>query len=409
MRVYLDYSATTPVDPRVYKAMEPYFTKTFGNPASLHGYGQAAQAAVSRSRQTVADFFGAKAKEIIFTSGATESDNLAINGLLKGLANQSPTFKPHIIVSKVEHEAVRQPCQQLAKAGVDVSWLTVDKRGIVDLKEVEKLIKDNTVLISVVYVNSETGAKQPIREIGQLIKKINRSRQEDWRKRGSLAGQKPQTIYFHTDATQAVNYCNCQVDQLHCDLLSFSGHKIYGPKGIGGLYVRTGTPLTAIQLGGHQELNRRSGTLNVTGIVGLAKALELISRHQSAEVRKVEALRRRLVQGLLKKVPDIILNTDQSAASPGHAHFSILLAEGEALLLSLDLAGIAVSTGSACASGSLEASNTLIAMGVSQEVAHYSVRFTLGRWTTAEEIDYVLKKLPPIVARLRRWAPDLSA
>ena len=408
MKVYLDYSATTPVNPMVYKAMEPYFTKIFGNPASLHNYGQAAQAAVSQARQTIADFFAAQAKELVFTSGATEADNLAINGLIKGLLKQTPNLKPHIIVSSVEHEAVRQPCQQLAKEGVEVSWLPVDKKGLVDLFKLEKLIKSNTVLVSVIYVNSETGAKQPIREIGQMIKKINRRRQEDWRKRGGLAGKQSQTIYFHTDATQAVNYFDCRVDYLHCDLLSFSGHKIYGPKGIGGLYVRSGTPLVSIQLGGHQELNRRSGTLNVPGIVGLAKAIELVSRHREADSHKISILRRRLVQGLTKSIPEIVLNTDISNASPSHAHFSIMLAEGEALLLALDLAGIAVSTGSACAAGSLEASATLAAMGVSQEVAHYSVRFTLGRQTTAAEIDYVIKKLPPIVARLRRWAPDLT-
>lgn len=408
MKVYLDYSATTPVNPMVYRAMEPYFTKIFGNPASLHNYGQAAQAAVSQARQTIADFFAAQAKEIVFTSGATEADNLAINGLIKGLLKLTPDFKPHIIVSSVEHEAVRQPCQQLAKEGVEVSWLPVDKKGLVDLVKLEKLIKSNTVLVSVIYVNSETGAKQPIREIGQMIKKINHRRQEDWRKRGGLAEKQPQTIYFHTDATQAVNYFDCRVDYLHCDLLSFSGHKIYGPKGIGGLYVRTGTPLMAVQLGGHQELNRRSGTLNVPGIVGLAKAIELVNRHREADGRKIVVLRRRLVQGLTKNIPNIVLNTDISNASPSHAHFSIMLAEGEALLLALDLAGIAVSTGSACAAGSLEASATLAAMGVSQEVAHYSIRFTLGRQTTATEIDYVIKKLPPIVARLRRWAPDLT-
>lgn len=408
MKVYLDYSATTPVNPLVYKAMEPYFTKVFGNPSSLHHCGQAAQAAVSQARQTIADFFGAQAKEIVFTSGATEADNLAIRGLIQELLKQKPDLRPHIIVSSVEHEAVRQPCQQLAKEGVEVSWLPVDKKGLVDLVKLEKLIKTNTVLVSVIYVNSETGAKQPIREIGQIIKKINHRRQESWRKRGGLANNQPQTVYFHTDATQAINYFDCRVDYLHCDLLSFSGHKIYGPKGSGGLYVRRGTPLTAIQLGGHQELNRRSGTLNVPGIVGLAKALELVNRHRAADNRKIATLRRRLVQGLVKNIPDIVLNTDLSNASPSYAHFSVLLAEGEALLLALDLTGIAVSTGSACAAGSLEASATLLAMGISQDIAHYSLRFTLGRLTTAAEIDYVIKKLPAIVTRLRLWAPDLS-
>ena len=408
MKVYLDYSATTPVDPLVYKVMEPYFTKIFGNPASLHHYGQVAQAAVSQARQTIADFFSAQAKEIVFTSGATEANNLAIRGLIQGLVKQKPDLQPHIIISSVEHEAVRQPCQQLAREGVAASWLPVDKQGVVDLSKLEKLIKANTVLVSVIYVNGETGAKQPIREIGQMIKKINHRRREDWRKRGGLANKQPQTIYFHTDATQAINYFDCRVNYLHCDLLSFSGHKIYGPKGIGGLYVRTATPLIAIQLGGHQELNRRSGTLNVPGIVGLAKALELVNQRRTTDSRQIASLRRRLVQGLTKNIPDLILNTDLNNSSPSHAHFSVLLAEGEALLVALDLAGIAVSTGSACASGSLETSATLAAMGISQEVAHYSLRLTLGRLTTATEIDYVIKKLPAIVTRLRHWAPDLN-
>ncbi len=407
MRVYLDYSATTPVDTKVVKAMVPYWSKNFANPASLHSFGQIAQRAVIQARQSVADFFAAEAKEIVFTSGATEADNLAVNGVIKAILKQNPQIKPHIIVSSVEHEAVRQPCLQLAREGVEVDWLPVDRNGLVNPKDVQKLIKDNTVLVTVAYVNSEIGIKQPIREIGQLIKKINRARQEEWRKHGGKEA-KPQKIYFHTDATQAVNYFDCRTNYLNCDLLSFSGHKIYGPKGIGGLYVKTGTPLLAVQIGGHQELNRRSGTLNVPGIIGLAKALELVSHRQNSDFKKIGKLRDRLIKGLRKNIPDIILNTKVDQATPSHAHFSVMLAEGEALLLALDLAGIAVSTGSACASGSLDASSTLLAMGISQETAHYSVRFTLGRETTAVEIDQVIKKMPKIVARLRSWAPDLK-
>ncbi|HQB50761.1 MAG TPA: cysteine desulfurase family protein [bacterium] len=408
MKVYLDYSATTPTDDKVIKAMLPYWSKAFGNPASLHSFGQTAQRAVIESRQVVADFFAAEAKEIIFTSGATEADNLAVNGVIRAILKQSPQLKPHVIVSSVEHEAVRQPCLQLAREGVEVDWLPVDKNGLVDPQDIQKLIKENTVLVTVAYVNSEIGIRQPIREIGQLIKKINRARQEEWRKHGGQQNAKPQRIYFHTDATQAVNYFDCRVNYLNCDLLSFSGHKIYGPKGIGGLYVKAGTPLLAVQLGGHQELNRRSGTLNVPGIIGLAKALELVQRHQIADCRRIALLRNRLVKGLKKDIPDLILNTKIDQATPSHAHFSVILAEGEALLLALDLAGIAVSTGSACASGSLDASNTLLAMGISQEVAHYSVRFTLGRQTTVAEIDQVIKKMPKIVARLRSWVPELK-
>ncbi|HPD07728.1 cysteine desulfurase [Patescibacteria group bacterium] len=408
MKVYLDYSATTPVDPQVYKAMRPYFSQIFGNPASLHSYGQAARVAVDQARQKVADFLGAQPQEIIFTSGATESDNLAIMGVIAGFKANNPQLKPHIIISSIEHDAVRQPGRQLEQLGVEVSWLPVNSQGIVEVNSLEKLIKPNTILVSVIYVNSETGARQPLREIGSLLEKINKTREAPGQQAGAHSTKRLPHIYFHTDATQAINYFNCQVDYLHCDLLSFSGHKIYGPKGIGVLYVRSRTPLQPIQLGGHQENNRRSGTLNVPGIVGLAKALELVAKQQEEEVRRIGDLRQHLVDGIMRNIPDVVLNTELSQASPSHAHISIMRAEGESVLLALDLAGIAVSTGSACASSSLEASSTLLAMGISPEVSHYSLRFTLGRWTTLAEIDYVLEQLPPIVERLRHLSANLT-
>ncbi len=408
MKVYLDYSATTPVDPVVYRAMRPYFSQVFGNPASLHSYGQVARAAVDQARQVVADFLGAQPQEIIFTSGATESDNLAIRGLIASLKANNCSFKPHIIVSSIEHDAVRQPARQLEQLGVEVSWLPVNNRGIVEINSVERLIKPNTVLVSVIYVNSETGARQPIREIGELLKKINKTREATQRNIDANSAQRLPHIYFHTDATQAINYFDCRADYLHCDLLSFSGHKIYGPKGIGVLYVRSGTPLQPIQLGGHQENNRRSGTLNVPGIVGLAKALELVADQQVEEVKRIGGLRQRLVEGLIHQVPGVVVNTELSQASPAHAHVSIMRVEGESMLLALDLVGIAVSTGSACAAGNLEASNTLLAMGITPEISHYSLRFSLGRWTTAAEIDYVLEQLPPIVQRLSHLSANLK-
>ena len=408
MKVYLDYSATTPVDPAVYRAMKPYFSQVFGNPASLHSYGQAAQAAVDQSRQVVADFLGAQPQEIIFTSGATESDNLAIMGLIAGLKADNFSVRPHIIVSSIEHDAVRQPARQLEQLGVEVSWLPVNNRGIVEINSVERLIKPNTVLVSVIYVNSETGARQPIREIGELLKKINKTREAAQPHIDTDSARRLPHIYFHTDATQAINYFDCHVDHLHCDLLSFSGHKIYGPKGIGVLYSRSGTPLKSIQLGGHQENNRRSGTLNVPGIVGLSKALELVADQQVEEIKRISGLRQRLVDGLIHQVPGVVVNTDLSQASPAHAHISIMRVEGESVLLALDLVGIAVSTGSACAAGNLEASSTLLAMGITPEISHYSLRFSLGRWTTSAEIDYVLEQLPPIVQRLSHLSANLT-
>jgi cysteine desulfurase len=289
--------------------------------------------------------------------------------------------------------------------------LSVKKNGVVDIEELNKLIRPETYLVSVMYVNSEVGSIQPIREIGKIIKKINEKKLREWQKmRTKDRGEKPLPIYFHTDATQAVNFLNCDTKYLHVDYLSMSAHKIYGPKGVGLLYKRKEAPLEAIQLGGHHENNKRSGTINVSGIVGLGRAISLISDEKiKKDNQRIAELRDMLVDGVLKNVPDTILNTDRKNSTPAHAHFSFLGVEGESILISLDLEGIAVSTGSACASGSLEASHVLLAMGIKKEVAHNSIRFSLGRKNTKEEIKKVVKVLPGIIKRMRDMNPDYSS
>jgi len=405
-KIYIDHSATTPTDKRVLKAMMPYFADKFGNPSSIHGFGQEAVAGVDKAREQVAKFLNCTPDEIIFTSGATESDNLAIKGVINALREQGIT-KPHVITSLIEHDAVLEPCMALEKQGIEVTYLQVKPNGVVDIEKFRKVIKDNTCLVSVMYVNSEVGSIQPIREIGKIIKKINEKRLNEWKKcRTRNRGGKPMPIYFHTDATQAINFLNCDVNYLHCDLLSLSGHKIYGPKGVGALFIKTGTPLKAVQLGGHHERNLRSGTLNVPGIVGLGTAIELAGKEREKNNQKITKLRDMLVDGITKNIPDVILNTDRENSTPSHAHFSFLGVEGESILISLDLEGIAVSTGSACASKDLKASHVLLAMGIKQEVAHNSIRFTLGRGTTEAEIKKVIKILPRIVERFRKMSPE---
>ncbi len=405
-KIYLDHSATTPMDKRVLQAMMPHFQEKFGNPSSIHTFGQEALAGVDKAREQVAKFLNCTADEIIFTSGATESDNLAIKGVINVLQEKG-VKNFHIITSLIEHDAVLEPCMELEKNGCKVTRLQVKSNGVIDIEKFRKAIKDNTVLVSVMYVNSEVGSIQPIRGIGKIIKKINKSRLNEWKKcRTKNRGDRPQPIYFHTDATQAVNFMDCNVKRLHCDLLSLSGHKIYGPKGVGALFVKSGTPLKALQLGGHHERNLRSGTLNVIGIVGLGVAIALAGKEQEKNNKKIAKLRDMLVDGIKKNIPNVILNTDRENATPSHAHFSFLGVEGESILISLDLEGIAVSTGSACASKDLKTSHVLLAMGIKQEVAHNSIRFTLGKGTTEAEIKKVINVLPPIVERLRKMSPE---
>ena len=382
---YFDHSATTPLDPLVLKEMLPYFNEKFGNATSIHTLGRLSFEAVEKARQRIADFLNCEKQEIIFTSGSTESNNLVLKGLTQAL--KVSNHKMHVIASSVEHDSILEPCAELARNGLEVTYLPVQSNGVIDLDEFKKALQPNTILVSIMYANNEVGAIQPIEAIGKILKKQS------------------QKIYFHTDATQAVNALHFDVKKMGVDFLSLSGHKIYGPKGVGALYVKNKSPLKSTQLGGHQENNLRSGTLNVTSIVGLGKAVELVKKNRDKNNKKIEKLRNVLVAGIIKNIPETILNTDIKSSLPSHAHFSFLGTEGESILFELDFKGIEVSTGSACASGSLEPSHNLLAMGISPEIAHGSIRFSLGKENTLEEVEKVIKFLPGIVAKLRKMNP----
>lgn len=381
MKVYLDHAATTPVDKKVLKAMLPYFSRDFGNASSLHSFGQKAAEAVAKARKQTADFFGASPEEIIFTSGATESNNLAIKGVVKSI--------PHIITSAFEHPCILESCKSLEKENkAEVTYINPNKEGIIEPKRIEKAIKPNTILVSIMYVNNEIGTVQPIAEIGKTLSKINEQRSMN------------NKIIFHTDATQAVNYFDCDVNKLGVDLLSMSAHKIYGPKGVGALYVRQGTPIGRVQNGGAQEFGKRAGTLNSPGIIGLGAAVSMIN-DQRTKNNEIKKLRDYLISRVLKEITDVHLNGSKKFRSPNNANFRFDGVEGESLIMMLDNFGIAASTGSACSSGSLKPSQTLLSIGLKPEQAHGSLRITLGKDNTKKEIDYTFSKLKAIINQLR--------
>jgi cysteine desulfurase len=389
--IYLDYAATTPVDPQVFSAMRPYFMEKFGNPMSLHSYGQESSEAIEKSRQAAAFFFGCNPEEIIFTSGATESNNLAIKGAVIAATNHRGGLLPHIITTQFEHSCVLATCKKLEEQGMaEVTYLPVGNEGIVKLSDIEKAIRPNTLLISVMYVNNEIGTIQPIKEIGKLIERLNKGRE--------------QKILFHTDATQAINYLDCKVENLRTDLLSMSAHKIYGPKGVGCLYIRKNIRVKRIQDGGGQEFNLRSGTHNVPGIVGLGAALEIAEKERKKVSKIVEKLRDHMIARIMKEIKGVKLNGSRLKRSPNNANFIFKDVEGEGLLLGLNMMGIAVSTGSACSAGDLRPSHVLTAIGLPEEESHGSLRITLGKYTTKTEIDYFIKSLKEVVAKLRKIA-----
>jgi len=381
-RIYLDYAATTPVDPAVLEAMLPYFSEQFGNPSSLHAFGQQARAAMENAREGIAAFLGAKPAEIVFTSGGTESNNFAI----KGVAYARRKKGDHIITTGIEHHAVTEPCHFLEKEeGFSVTILPVDKDGLVDPEDVKKAITDKTVLISVMHANNEIGTIQPIAEIGRIA-----------RDRG---------VYFHTDAVQTLGHLPYTVDDLNVDLLSASAHKLYGPKGVGLLYIRQGTRIQPFMHGGDQENKRRASTHNVPGIVGFGKAVELAKASLQQEMADLTELRDKLIAGILDRINRTRLNGHPTRRLPNNVNISIEYVEGEGMLLSLDLMGIACSTGSACSSSSLEPSHVLTGIGLSHEVAHGSLRFSFGRYTTGGDVDEVLEVLPQVVKKLRAMSP----
>jgi len=376
-RIYMDHSATTPVAPEVLEAMLPYFSEKFGNASSLHSFGLEAKEALEESREKVAGLLGAKPEEIIFTAGGTESDNLA----LKGIARKNQKSGKHIITTRVEHPAILECCRKLEKEGFEVTYLPVTNEGLVEIATLESAIRSDTILISVMHANNEVGTIQPLEEIGRL------------------AAEKD--IYLHTDAVQSVGKIPTDVNKLGVDLLSLSAHKLYGPKGVGALYIRNGTRLESIIQGGGHERGLRSGTENIAGIVGLARAGELASQEMASEARRLTDLRDKLARKVLDSVKEAWINGTMKMRLPGNLNFGFKYVEGESLLLFLDSIGISVSTGSACSSHKLEPSHVLLSLGLKPEECHGSLRITLGRSNTLEEVDYVALGIARAVERFR--------
>ncbi len=380
-RIYLDHNATTPTDKRVLEVMLPYFCDDFGNASSLHRFGQRAHVALEDARTQVASILGAEEKEIVFTSGGSESNNHAI----KGAAYLHQDKGRHIITCAVEHPAVLNTCEHLQKRGFDVTYISVDKRGMLDLNNLEDAIRKDTILVTIMHANNEVGTIQPIAEISKLVEK-----------RGVL---------FHTDAVQAVGKLETDVNKLGVDMLSLSAHKLYGPKGVGALYVRSGVELMPLIHGGYHEKGRRAGTENLPGIVGLGKACEICMAEMKEESKRLTMLRERLWQGFSSRISETVLLGHSTKRLPGTLAVSFKYVEGESVLLNLDLEGIAVSSGSACASGSIEPSHVLIAMGVPPELARGGIRLSLGRGNTEEQINRVIEITPGIIEKLRAMSP----
>ncbi|MFZ2976035.1 MAG: cysteine desulfurase family protein [Candidatus Moraniibacteriota bacterium] len=382
-QIYLDHAATTPVDKKVLKEMMPYFSDKYGNSSSLHSFGQEASEVVEKARMQVAKYFNANLNEIIFTSGATESNNLAIKGVDKAYFKKEKK-KPHIITTTFEHHCVLETVKKMEKENlIEATYINPKKDGVIGVRDIKNAIKPNTILVSVMYVNNEIGTVQPIPEIGKMLKKNN------------------QKIIFHTDATQAINYFDCNVEKLGVDLMSMSAHKIYGPKGVGVLYAKFGLDIVKIQDGGAQEFGLRAGTLNVPGIVGLGSAIEKV-KNQKSKVKSMVALRDYLINKILKEIPDSRLNGSRIKRSPNNVNVNFSRVEGESLLMMLSQEGIFASTGSACSSGSLSPSHVLLALGLKPEETHGSLRLTLGKNTTKKEIDYAVKVIKKSVEKLRK-------
>jgi len=388
-RVYLDNSATTPIDPEVVGAMLPFLTEKFGNASSIHFFGQEARAAVDKARHQVAEIINSRSNEIVFTSGGTEANNLAIRGLIE--ANEK--YGKHIITSAIEHSAVREVCEDLEKRGYKVTYLPVYEDGIVKIEDLENAVGEDTILISVMTANNEIGTIQPVTEIGKFVRKLRE------------AGRK---IWFHTDAVQAVGKITVDVEEIGCDLLSASAHKLYAPKGVGALYVRRGVRLHSQNIGGHQERERRGGTESVPHIVAFGKTCELGKINLQKTAEHLTNLRDRFEDGVAEGIDGFVFNGNRENRLPHISNVSFRFIEGEGLLINLDLQGIAVSTGSACSSGSLEPSPVIRALGRNDELARGALRFSFGKDNTIEDVEYVLKVLPKAIENLRRLSPTYS-
>ena len=384
-RTYLDYAATTPARPEVVEAMRPCFTEAFGNPSTIYSYGQEAKGAVEAARAKIARLINAREEEIVFTSGGTEADNFA----LTGVAYAAEGKKDHIITTLIEHHAILETTKFLETRGFKVTYLPVDKYGLIDPDDVKKALTPRTALISVMHANNEVGTVEPIEDIGRI------------------AGEAG--VYFHTDAVQTAGHIGVDVDKLGVNLLSISGHKLYGPKGVGVLYIRKGTRITPLLHGGEQEKRRRAGTENVPGIVGLGVAAEMAQGELDGEMERLRQLRDRLSQGLKEKIEYLHFNGHPVQRLPNNVNICVGFVEGESIILNLDLEGICASTGSACTSASSEPSHVLAALGITSELAHSSLRFTFGKWTTEQDIDRVLEVLPRVVTKLRAMSPLLKS
>lgn len=380
-KIYMDYAATTPVKKEILDEMIPFFSEEYGNPSSIHSYGRIAKKYVDISREKVAKLIGASSKEIYFTAGGTESDNWALKSIAYDLKNNGN----HIITTKIEHHAILHTCQALEKEGFDVTYLNVDEYGLIDLEDLKDAITEKTIIISIMFINNEIGTMQPIKEIGEIAKE--------------------KKVIFHTDAVQAVGNVYIDVNDLNIDMLSMSSHKLYGPKGIGALYVKKGIKISPFIYGGAQENKKRAGTENVPAIVGFGKAAELAYENLDEHIEKLTYLREKLKNGILESIPYVVYNGHPVNRHPGNVNLCFKFVEGEAMLLSLDILGIAGSSGSACTSGSLDPSHVLMAIGLSHEYTNGSLRLTVGDFTTEEDIDYVLEKMPAIIDRLRQMSP----
>ena len=381
MRVYLDNNATTKMDNEVFEAMVPYLTEYYGNASSLHLFGKETNKAMNESRETIAKYLGAEPSEIIFTASGSESDNLAIRGIARAYKNRGK----HIIASPIEHPAIKNTLKDLEDEGYEVTILHVDKNGMLDVEELKNAIKDETILITVMHANNEVGTFQPIEEIGKIAKENK--------------------IIFHVDAVQTMGKVDIKPKEMGIDLLSFSAHKFYGPKGVAALYWRNGVRFGKVLTGGGQEGKRRPGTSNVPGMVGMAKALEIAYRDMAEEFKKEEKLRDYFESEVLKRIPEVVINAKEAKRLPGTSSITFKYLEGESILLSLSYKGIAVSSGSACSSDDLQASHVLLAMGIEPEFAHGTIRFGLGKYNTKEEIDYTLDVLVKVIEKLRAISP----
>jgi cysteine desulfurase len=379
--VYMDYSATTYVKPEVLEEMLPYFTEKFGNPSSFYGISRETQRAIDKAREQIAEALNCLPDEVYFTGGGSEADNWAI----KGIASAHKNKGNHIITTKIEHHAVLHTCEYLEKNGFDVTYLDVDEEGFINLDDLRNAITDKTILVSIMFANNEIGTIQPIKEIGEICRE--------------------KKVFFHTDAVQAVGNVPVDVKEMNIDMLSLAGHKIYGPKGIGVLYIKKGIKIDNLIHGGAQEKNRRAGTENIASIVGLGKALELATNNLEEHMERLTALREKLIAGLLE-VPYTKLNGPRGDKRlPGNVNVCFRFIEGESILLSLDFKGVCASSGSACTSGSLDPSHVLLAIGLPHEIAHGSLRLSMGEGSTEEDVDYVLEVVPPIIERLRNMSP----